>query len=108
MQTGRLCEPSRYMVYLLTSAGAGGIALTWDAGRQIGGRKFDLRLYVCVTSYRPLKAYFCNKGFARFCNSKYTAEMCEMDNLEVHLTNVAINKHGKTVRRLALVARRAV
>mmetsp|Transcript_5923 Transcript_5923/g.10258 ORF Transcript_5923/g.10258 Transcript_5923/m.10258 type:complete len:412 (-) Transcript_5923:188-1423(-) len=62
----------------------------------IGGRKFDLRLYVCVTAYRPLKAYFSNKGFARFCNSKYTAEIAELDNLEVHLTNVAINKHGKT------------
>jgi hypothetical protein len=51
-----------------------------------------------VTAYRPLKAYFSNKGFARFCNSKYTAEIAELDNLEVHLTNVAINKHGKTVR----------
>eukprot|EP00514_Thraustochytrium_sp_LLF1b_P010005 CAMPEP_0184548688 /NCGR_PEP_ID=MMETSP0199_2-20130426/6352_1 /TAXON_ID=1112570 /ORGANISM="Thraustochytrium sp., Strain LLF1b" /LENGTH=396 /DNA_ID=CAMNT_0026943321 /DNA_START=231 /DNA_END=1417 /DNA_ORIENTATION=+ len=61
----------------------------------IGGRKFDLRCYVLVTSYRPLKAYFYEDGFARFCNEKYTVDAAERDNQYIHLTNVAIQKHNE-------------
>eukprot|EP00471_Norrisiella_sphaerica_P003421 CAMPEP_0184481484 /NCGR_PEP_ID=MMETSP0113_2-20130426/3026_1 /TAXON_ID=91329 /ORGANISM="Norrisiella sphaerica, Strain BC52" /LENGTH=425 /DNA_ID=CAMNT_0026860635 /DNA_START=81 /DNA_END=1355 /DNA_ORIENTATION=+ len=61
----------------------------------VGGKKFDLRLYVLVTNYRPLKIYFNTEGFARFCNVKYTsANNSNIDNMFVHLTNVAIQKHG--------------
>ena len=48
----------------------------------IGGRKFDLRLYVAVTSYRPLKAYASELGFARFCNSQYSYDIGDLDNPE--------------------------
>eukprot|EP01084_Bolivina_argentea_P148205 259150_1 len=60
----------------------------------IGGRKFDLRLYALVTSFRPLKIYFYKQGFARFSNVKYTSDRDQMNNTEVHLTNVAIQKHS--------------
>ncbi|ETO32154.1 tubulin tyrosine ligase-like protein [Reticulomyxa filosa] len=60
----------------------------------IGGKKFDLRLYVLVTSYRPLRVYFHKQGFGRFSNVKYTLKKEEMNNTEIHLTNVAIQKHG--------------
>ncbi len=60
-----------------------------------GGKKFDLRIYVLVTSYRPLKAYQYVHGFARFCNAKYNTDMGEMDNPFIHLTNVAIQKHNQ-------------
>lgn len=61
----------------------------------IGGKKFDLRLYVLVTSFRPLKAYMYKLGFCRFCTVKYTASLSELDNMFVHLTNVSIQKHGE-------------
>lgn len=60
----------------------------------IGGKKFDLRLYVLVTNYKPLKIWMYSKGFARFCNETYTTDVAEMDNMFVHLTNVAIQKYS--------------
>jgi tubulin polyglutamylase TTLL1 len=38
--------------------------------------------------------YFCKNGFARFCNVKYSADLSDLDNPYVHLTNVAIQKKG--------------
>ena len=61
----------------------------------IGGKKFDLRMYVLVTSYRPLKCYMYKLGFCRFCTVKYNADVNELDNMFVHLTNVSIQKHGE-------------
>ena len=60
----------------------------------IGGKKFDLRLYALVTSYRPLRVYIHDDGFARFTNSRYNNDLTDLDNMYVHLTNVAIQKHG--------------
>lgn len=126
----------------------------------VGGKKFDLRLYVLVLSYKPLKVYVSDLGLyalphsitaihknkfqlracmgnttacrrlmpapgylpllrmhsdssvavsnqayepsgrvaicsARFCNVKYDFELDELDNKFMHLTNVAIQKHGE-------------
>ena len=55
--------------------------------------KFDLRLYVLITSLRPFVAFFCNEGMARFCTSEY--EMPNSENLKntfMHLTNYSLNK----------------
>ena len=66
----------------------------------IGGKKFDLRMYVLVTSYRPLRAYVYRKGFCRFCTVKYSSDVGDLDNMYVHLTNVSIQKHGDDYNEL--------
>ena len=61
----------------------------------IGGYKFDLRLYVVVTRFRPLRAFVSRLGFARFCAAKYVSPRSESGDLGdhyAHLTNVAVQK----------------
>ena len=70
-----------------------------DRPLLVGGRKFDLRLYVLVTSYKPLKCYFYRQGFARFCSVLYSNDVSELDNMYMHLTNVAIQKTGEDYNR---------
>ncbi|RLU21017.1 hypothetical protein DMN91_007633 [Ooceraea biroi] len=56
----------------------------------IGSKKFDLRLYVLITSFRPLKAYLFKLGFCRFCTVKYDTSVQELDNI----FKVYNSKHG--------------
>ena len=56
----------------------------------IGGKKFDIRVYVLVTSYIPLKVWLYRSGFARFSNTRFSLD--SISDTFVHLTNVAIQK----------------
>jgi len=58
----------------------------------IGGKKFDLRLYVLVTSYMPLTVWMYRSGFARFSNSRFSMAKSGLRDVAMHLTNVAIQK----------------
>ncbi|VVC37019.1 Tubulin-tyrosine ligase/Tubulin polyglutamylase [Cinara cedri] len=62
----------------------------------ICGKKFDLRLYVLVTSFQPLKAYQFKFGFCRFCSVKYKydSQVSDINCLFAHLTNVSVQKQG--------------
>ena len=55
--------------------------------------KFDLRIYVLITSVYPLKVYVYNEGLCRLATSDYCAPDEEnIKNDKMHLTNYAINK----------------
>jgi tubulin polyglutamylase TTLL1 len=63
----------------------------------IGGKKFDMRLYILVTSWKPLVAYRYKQGFCRFCAVRYTNDVADLDNTLIHLTNVSIQKQGVNI-----------
>ncbi|NWW73364.1 TTLL4 polyglutamylase, partial [Climacteris rufus] len=58
----------------------------------IGGRKFDLRIYVYVTCYDPLRVYLFKDGLVRFASCKYSSSMDSLGNKFMHLTNYSVNK----------------
>ena len=62
----------------------------------IDGYKFDLRVYVALTSINPLRVYIYEDGLARFATQKY--HLAQNGNLKqqkyVHLTNYSLNKHN--------------
>lgn len=57
----------------------------------INGHKFDLRIYVVVTSYEPLRVYVYKEGLARFASETYSTKF-NKHNRYMHLTNYSINK----------------
>ncbi|KAG2792304.1 hypothetical protein PC129_g23311 [Phytophthora cactorum] len=63
------------------------------APRLLDGFKFDLRLYVLVTSFNPLEAFLYNEGFVRLCTRPYEAS--DISNIFVHLTNSSIQKDNE-------------
>jgi len=58
----------------------------------INGLKWDLRIYVFVTSFSPLVAYIADDGLVRFSTEKFSLST---RNRFVHLTNYSINKKSK-------------
>ena len=57
----------------------------------LDGLKFDLRLYVALTSVDFISLYIFPEGLARFCTSPYEAARDDMDNHFAHLTNSSLN-----------------
>ena len=63
----------------------------------IDGYKFDLRLYVLISGIAPLRMYVYKDGLARFATVKYqNPNGSNLSNLQMHLTNYAINKESKS------------
>jgi hypothetical protein len=58
----------------------------------IDGFKFDLRIYVLVTSFATLRAFVYNEGLTRFATESYSIGK---DCVYSQLTNAALNKRGR-------------
>ncbi|XP_062598773.1 tubulin monoglutamylase TTLL4-like [Saccostrea cucullata] len=58
----------------------------------INDSKFDMRIYVYVSSYDPLRIYIFEDGLARFASMKYSTAMKNVNNKFMHLTNYSVNK----------------
>ncbi|XP_075413601.1 tubulin polyglutamylase TTLL13 [Tenrec ecaudatus] len=66
----------------------------------IDGFKFDMRIYVLLTSCDPLRIFMYEEGLARFATMPYVEpNINNLDDVCMHLTNYAINKHNENFIR---------
>jgi tubulin polyglutamylase TTLL5 len=78
--------------------GGGQSASKWVVERYIhdplllNGHKFDLRLYVGVTSFDPLVIFLHEDGLCRIASETY--DLNNTDNRFQHLTNYSVNKNA--------------
>ena len=60
----------------------------------INGLKYDLRIYVLVACYDPMRIYLFDEGLTRFATEKYSTNSNELSKRYIHLTNFSVNKHA--------------
>ncbi|XP_058150683.1 tubulin polyglutamylase TTLL13 isoform X2 [Dasypus novemcinctus] len=66
----------------------------------IDGFKFDMRIYVLLTSCDPLRIFMYEEGLARFATMPYVEPShSNLEDVCMHLTNYAINKHNENFVR---------
>ncbi|XP_016850376.1 tubulin polyglutamylase TTLL7 isoform X4 [Anolis carolinensis] len=64
------------------------------------GYKFDLRIYILVTSCDPLKIFLYHDGLVRMGTEKYhPPNDSNLSQLYMHLTNYSVNKHNENFER---------
>ncbi|CDW78896.1 tubulin-tyrosine ligase family protein [Stylonychia lemnae] len=67
-----------------------------DSPLLINNLKFDLRIYVGITSINPLRIYIYEEGLTRFATCKYEQiQFQTKQNRFMHLTNYSVNKFNK-------------
>jgi hypothetical protein len=63
-----------------------------DKPHLINKKKYDLRIYVLVASFSPLRIYLYYNGLVRFATEEY--QQGNYDNIYIHITNYSINKNN--------------
>ncbi|XP_076042393.1 tubulin polyglutamylase ttll-4-like isoform X2 [Oratosquilla oratoria] len=58
----------------------------------INETKFDIRIYVLVTSFHPLRIYLYQDGLVRFASVQYNKASKTLGDRFMHLTNYSVNK----------------
>ena len=58
--------------------------------------RYDLRIYVLLTSLQPLRLFLFRDGLVRICTEKYELRGSSLGSLCMHLTNYSINKDHDT------------
>ena len=56
--------------------------------------KFDIRVYVLITSWDPIRIYMYKDGLVKFCVNKYNKNPEGITDLRTHVTNPEVNKKG--------------
>ena len=68
-----------------------------DKPHLLNNKKYDLRIYVIVLSFTPLKIYLYYNGLVRFATEDYIKD--NYDNIYIHLTNYSINKQNPNYKK---------
>jgi hypothetical protein len=58
----------------------------------INKKKYDIRIYLLVTGFNPLKVYIYDNGIIRFCSEDYDIDPDKFNNNYIHVTNFSVNK----------------
>ena len=60
------------------------------------GYKYDMRIYVLVTCFEPLKAYVFQQGLVRLATVPYSTGKNSLKKRFIHLTNFSVNKKSES------------
>lgn len=63
------------------------------------GYKYDMRIYIIVTSFEPLKAYMFQHGLVRLATQQYSTAKGSLKKRFIHLTNFSINKKADNYKK---------
>jgi len=63
------------------------------------GYKYDMRIYIIVTCFEPLKAYMFQDGLVRLATQPYSCAKGNLKKRFIHLTNFSINKKADNYKK---------
>jgi tubulin polyglutamylase TTLL4 len=63
------------------------------------GFKYDLRIYIVVTCFEPLKAYMFQDGLVRLATQQYSTNQKMLKKRFIHLTNYSVNKKAENYNK---------